>query len=622
MTKKQKKVRTRIFLAAGLIALAVTFEFLIELEYSELASKVIFLLAYVIIGYDVILTAFKNMLNRNFFDEMFLMAVATFGAIAIGEYPEAAGVMLFYQVGELFQSIAVGKSRESIQSLMDIMPDYAVVLRGGKEEKVDPSEVEIGEIMIVRPGEKIALDGSIIEGSTSVNAASLTGESLPQDKEEGDFVLSSMINLTSLIKVKTTAVYEDSAAAKILDLVENSYQKKAKLENFITRFARYYTPLVVFSAILLVLIPSLLNPSEFQIWLNRGLIFLMVSCPCALVVSVPMSFFGGIGSASRRGILIKGASYMEQLARVNAVVFDKTGTLTSGDFVVDVIHNKNVTADKLLEIAALSEAYSNHPLGKSIVKAYGKELNTSRLGESTDIAGKGVKALIDGRTYYVGNEKLMLDLGITCEPCSFHAAMIYVAGEEGYLGHIHISDEVKSRAKDVMRELKALGVKKTIMLTGDVEKAALRVKEELGMDELFSGLMPDGKVRELERLIGEGYHTAYIGDGINDAPVLSRADVGIAMGKLGSDVAIESADIVLMDDRLELLGEAISISKKTLRIVKQNIIFSLAVKLGILVLTAFGLTNMWIAVFGDVGVMVLAILNSLRLMLTPSPSSH
>lgn len=615
MTKKQKKVRSRIFIAAGLMTLALCFEFLIEMRYSEFMAEGLFLLAYAVIGYDVVITAFKNMRNRNFFDEMFLMTVATFGAIAIGEYPEAAGVMLFYQVGELFQSIAVGKSRQSIQSLMDIMPDSAVVLREGKEIEVDPSEVEIGEVIIVRPGEKIALDGIIIEGSTNVNAASLTGESLPQDRAEGDVVLSSMINLSSLIKVRTTAAYEDSAAAKILDLVENSYQKKARLENFITRFARYYTPLVVFSAILLVLIPSLLNPSEFQDWLNRGLIFLMVSCPCALVISVPMSFFGGIGSASRRGILIKGASYMEQLARVNAVVFDKTGTLTSGDFLVDVIHNKNVTEEKLLEIAALSEAYSNHPLGKSIVRAYARELDTSRLGESTDIAGKGVRAVIDGRTYYVGNEKLMADLGISCEPCDFHAAMIYVAGEEGYLGHIHISDEVKSRAKGLVRELKALGVKKTLMLTGDVEDAALKVKEELGIDELKSGLLPGDKVSELEGLIEAGYHTAYVGDGINDAPVLSRADVGIAMGKLGSDVAIESADIVLMDDRLELLGEAISLSKRTLKIVKQNIVFSLAVKLGILILTALGLTNMWIAVFGDVGVMVLAILNSLRLMM-------
>lgn len=616
MTKKQRRVRKRIFISAGLLALALCFEFFWKFQYAELLAELLFLLAYAVIGYDVILTAFKNMLNRNFFDEMFLMTVATFGAIAIGEYPEAAGVMLFYQVGELFQSIAVGKSRKSIQSLMDIMPAYAVVLREGREEKLDPSEVEIGEIMIVRPGEKIALDGTIIEGRSSVNAASLTGESLPQDKEEGDVVLSSMINLTSLIKVRTTAAYEDSAAAKILDLVENSYQKKAKLENFITRFARYYTPLVVFSAILLVLIPSLLNPSEFQDWLNRALIFLMVSCPCALVVSVPMSFFGGIGSASRKGILIKGASYMEQLAGVSAIVFDKTGTLTSGDFVVDVIHNKNVAEEKLLEIAALSEAYSNHPLGKSIVKAYGRPLNTTRLGESTDIAGKGVKALIDGITYYVGNEKLMSDLGIVCEPCDFRAAMVYVASEEGYLGHIHISDEVKSRAKDVIKELKHLGVKKTVMLTGDVEEAATKVKEHLGMDEIYSNLMPGDKVRELEKLIEEGYHTAYVGDGINDAPVLSRADVGIAMGKLGSDVAIESADIVLMDDRLELLVEAITISKHTLSIVKQNIVFSLAVKLGILALTALGLTNMWIAVFGDVGVMVLAILNSLRLMMT------
>lgn len=614
MTKKQKRVRSRIFLASGILLLALCFEFFLKFEYSELIAELLFLAAYVAVGYDVVITAFKNMLNRNFFDEMFLMTVATFGAIAIGEYPEAAGVMLFYQVGEFFQSIAVGKSRQSIQSLMEIMPDSAVVLRSGLEEEVDPSEVEIGEVIIVRPGEKIPLDGIILEGRTSVNAASLTGESLPQDKEEGSVVLSSMINLTSLIKVKTTAVYEDSAAAKILELVENSYQKKAKLENFITRFARYYTPLVVFSAILLVLIPTLLNPSEFQIWLNRGLIFLMVSCPCALVVSVPMSFFGGIGSASRKGILIKGASYMEQLARVNAVVFDKTGTLTSGDFIVDVIHNKNVTEEKLLEIAALSEAYSNHPLGKSIVRAYARELDTSRLGESTDIAGKGVRAVIDGRTYYVGNEKLMLDLGIRCEPCDFHAAMIYVAGEEGYLGHIHISDEVKTKAKSLISELKSLGVKKTLMLTGDVKDAAIRVKDELGIDEIASNLMPDDKVRELEKLIEADYHTAYVGDGINDAPVLSRADVGIAMGRLGSDVAIESADIVLMDDRLELLGEAIRISKQTIRIVKENIIFSLAIKLGILILTAFGLTNMWIAVFGDVGVMVLAILNALRLL--------
>lgn len=614
MNKKQKRVRNRIFLAAFIMFAAIIFEHFIDMQYAHLISKLMFLASYIIIGYDVVLTAFKNMMNRNFFDEMFLMTVATFGAIGIGEYPEAAGVMLFYQVGELFQSIAVGKSRKSIQSLMEIMPDFAVVIRDGVERTVDPSEVEIGEVIVVRAGEKIALDGVIIEGSTSVNAASLTGESLPQEKEEGAIVLSSMINLTSVIKVKTTAVYEDSAAAKILDLVENSYQKKAKLENFITRFARYYTPLVVFSAILLVLIPGIINPHEFHVWLNRGLIFLMVSCPCALVVSVPMSFFGGIGSASRKGILIKGASYMEQLSRVNAVVFDKTGTLTSGDFVVEVIHNKNVSKAELLEIAALSEAYSNHPLGKSIVKEYGDKLDVTRLTESTDIAGKGVKSVIDGKTYYVGSEKFMMDLGFKCEPCDYHAAMIYVAGEDGYLGHIHISDEVKSRAGELISELKSLGIKKTLILTGDVEDAALRVKENLGIDELRSGLMPSDKVNELERLIDSGYHTAYVGDGINDAPVLSRADVGIAMGRLGSDVAIESADIVLMDDRLELLASAIRISKRTIGIVKQNIVFSLAIKLGILILTALGLTNMWIAVFGDVGVMVLAILNSLRLM--------
>ena len=559
--------------------------------------------------------AIRNIAHGQVFDEKFLMAIATLGAFAVGEYPEAAAVMLFYQIGEWFQSVAVGRSRRSIAALMDIRPDMARVLRDGEEVELDPEEVEVGETLVVRPGEKIPLDGVILEGSGSVNTAALTGESLPVDVAEGDTVISGSISLTGLLKIRASGVYAESTVARILELVENSSEKKARVENFITRFARWYTPLVVVSALLLAVLPPLLGGGAWSGWIKRALIFLVVSCPCALVVSVPLSFFGGIGGASRDGILVKGANYLEMLERVDTVVFDKTGTLTQGRFAVDAIHPKTVSAEELLDIAAAAESYSSHPVAESVVRAHEGDIDRSRIGAVEELAGMGVKAVVDGRTFYVGNGRLMEQVGADWHECHLPGTVIHIAEGAAYMGHIVINDQPKPDAAAAIRRLKELGVKRTVMLTGDSEKVAAAVGKELGVDEMHAGLLPAQKVEQVEALLAKGCRVAFVGDGINDAPVLSRADVGIAMGALGSDAAIESADIVLMDDKPSRLPLALRIARRTMRIVRENIIFSLVVKFGILILSALGLTNMWWAVFGDVGVLILATLNAMRCML-------
>ena len=608
MSRKQKTVLARIIISAVLCVIAGLLP--IEGVWKLLAFSV----PYLVIGYDVLWGAVRNIIHGQVFDEQFLMAIATLGAFAIEDYPEAAAVMLFYQVGELFQSIAVGKSRKSISALMDICPEYAVVLRDGEEVTVPPEEVGIGEVLIIKPGEKIPLDGEITEGSTTVNTAALTGESLPVDKTVGDRVISGTINLSGVIKVKAQSLYEESTVSKILELVENSAEKKARAENFITRFARYYTPCVVIGAVLLAVIPPLFFSQEWSMWINRALIFLVVSCPCALVVSVPLSFFGGIGGASREGILIKGANYLETLSKVDTVVFDKTGTLTKGTFAVNAIHPQNMTEAQLLDIAAAAESYSTHPVGESIVAAHKGHIDKTRIGEVEELAGMGLRAVIDGKTFFVGNGALMDKVGAGWHDCHLAGTVIHIAESSEYLGHIVINDEIKPDSKVAVAGLKELGIKNTVMLTGDTERVAKSVGEEVGVDSVCAKLLPAQKVEKVEELLSQGCKTAFVGDGINDAPVLTRADVGIAMGALGSDAAIESADIVLMDDKPSKLPSAIRISRKTMRIVRQNIVFALAVKAIILVLGAFGIANMWTAVFGDVGVMVIAILNAMRAM--------
>ena len=608
MSRKQKTVLARIIISAVLCVVAGL------LPIDGVWKLLAFSVPYLVIGYDVLWGAVRNIIHGQGFDEQFLMAIATLGAFAIEDYPEAAAVMLFYQVGELFQSIAVGKSRKSISALMDICPEYAVVLRDGEEVTVPPEEVGIGEVLIIKPGEKIPLDGEITEGSTTVNTAALTGESLPVDKTVGDRVISGTINLSGVIKVKAQSLYEESTVSKILELVENSAEKKAKAENFITRFARYYTPCVVIGAVLLAVIPPLFFSQEWSMWINRALIFLVVSCPCALVVSVPLSFFGGIGGASREGILIKGANYLETLSKVDTVVFDKTGTLTKGTFAVNAIHPQNMTEAQLLDIAAAAESYSTHPVGESIVAAHKGHIDKTRIGEVEELAGMGLRAVIDGKTFFVGNGALMDKVGAGWHDCHLAGTVIHIAESSEYLGHIVINDEIKPDSKAAVAELKELGIKNTVMLTGDTERVAKSVGEEVGIDSVCAKLLPAQKVEKVEELLSQGCKTAFVGDGINDAPVLTRADVGIAMGALGSDAAIESADIVLMDDKPSKLPSAIRISRKTMRIVRQNIVFALAVKAIILALGAFGIANMWTAVFGDVGVMVIAILNAMRAM--------
>ena len=608
MSRKQKTVLARIIISAVLCVVAGL------LPIDGVWKLLAFSVPYLVIGYDVLWGAVRNIIHGQVFDEQFLMAIATLGAFAIEDYPEAAAVMIFYQVGELFQSIAVGKSRKSISALMDICPEYAVVLRDGEEVTVPPEEVGIGEVLIIKPGEKIPLDGEITEGSTTVNTAALTGESLPVDKTVGDRVISGTINLSGVIKVKAQSLYEESTVSKILELVENSAEKKARAENFITRFARYYTPCVVIGAVLLAVIPPLFFSQEWSTWINRALIFLVVSCPCALVVSVPLSFFGGIGGASREGILIKGANYLETLSKVDTVVFDKTGTLTKGTFAVNAIHPQNMTEAQLLDIAAAAESYSTHPVGESIVAAHKGHIDKTRIGEVEELAGMGLRAVIDGKTFFVGNGALMDKVGAGWHDCHLAGTVIHIAESSEYLGHIVINDEIKPDSKVAVAGLKELGIKNTVMLTGDTERVAKSVGEEVGIDSVCAKLLPAQKVEKVEELLSQGCKTAFVGDGINDAPVLTRADVGIAMGALGSDAAIESADIVLMDDKPSKLPSAIRISRKTMRIVRQNIVFALAVKAIILALGAFGIANMWTAVFGDVGVMVIAILNAMRAM--------
>ena len=609
MTRRQKKTLYRI-LAAALLTLVAAL-----LPAEGLWKALAFVVPYLVIGCDVLWSALRNIAHGQVFDEKFLMAIATLGAFAIGEYPEAAAVMLFYQIGEFFQSVAVGRSRKSIAALMDIRPDYANVLRHGEEQQVDPEEVAVGETILVKPGEKIPLDGIVLEGSSSVNTAALTGESLPVDKTVGEQVVSGSINLTGLLKIRTESAYAESTVARILELVENSAEKKSRIENFITRFARWYTPLVVVSALLLALIPPLFFHGVWSDWIRRALIFLVVSCPCALVVSVPLSFFGGLGGASRDGILIKGANYMEMLDKVDTMVFDKTGTLTQGRFAVDAIHPAEISEEELLDIAAAAESYSSHPVAESVVKAHEGDIDRSRIGEVKELAGMGIQAQVDGRSFYVGNGKLMDQVGAAWHECHLPGTVIHIAEDSRYMGHIVISDQLKPDAAEAIRKLKARGVTETVMLTGDTEKVAKAVAEQLGVDRVYAGLLPAQKVEQVEKLLAEGRRVAFVGDGINDAPVLSRADVGIAMGAMGSDAAIESADIVLMDDKPSRLPLAKKIARRTMRIVHENIVFALAVKFGILFLSAAGLTNMWWAVFGDVGVLILAILNAMRCLL-------
>ena len=621
LTRKQKKMLIRIIISAALLAVFLPLEHLVEMPWW--VEFILFVIPYVIAGYDVLKSAAVNIIHGRIFDEKFLMMIATVGAFATGEYPEASAVMLFYQVGELFQSIAVGRSRKSIAKLMNIRPDYAVVIRDGKEEKVSPDEVSVGEIIIIRPGEKIPLDGVIIEGTSSINTAALTGESAPVDAGTSDTVISGTLNLTGVIKVKTTSSFGQSTVSKILELVENASDKKAKVENFITKFARWYTPAVVIAAVLLGVIPPLFigigSWEVWKAWLIRACVFLVVSCPCALVVSVPLSFFGGIGAASKRGILIKGAGYMEVLSKTDTVVFDKTGTLTKGVFSVEDVHPNLIGKPELLDIAAACESFSSHPVAQSIVRAHEGHIDRSRISNVEELAGKGVKAVVDGQTYYVGNGQLMELCGAKWHECHLTGTIIHIARETEpgteYLGHIVINDEIKEDSASAVKELKSLGVKELIMLTGDKAKVAQNVAEKIGLTGHHAELLPADKVSKVEELLAKGGgKLAFVGDGINDAPVLMRADVGIAMGAMGSDAAIESADVVLMDDKPSKIAESIRIARKTMRIVWENIVFALAVKVIILVLGAMGIANMWLAVFGDVGVLVIAILNAVRCM--------
>ena len=624
MTKKQKKVLIRIIIAAILIAaLKLLFHFVTVNKYIELVA---FLVPYFVIGYDILKKAIHGIFNGEVFDENFLMAIATVGAIALGEYVEGTAVMLFYQIGELFQSYAVGKSRKNITSLMDIRPDYANIEEDGKIEQVDPDDVEIGTIIIVKPGEKIPIDGVIVEGSSTLNTSALTGESVPRGAKEGDEVISGCVNLTGLLKIKTNKEFGDSTVSKILDLVENSSMKKSRSENFITRFAKIYTPAVCIGALVLAVLPPLVNlimgnPAEWSKWLIRALTTLVISCPCALVISIPLSFFGGIGGASSRGILIKGSNYLEILSKTKYIVCDKTGTLTKGVFeVTDVKTANSYKKDELLKLAAYAESYSTHPISKSIRNAYGNDIDTGIVSDIEEISGHGISADVEGRKVLAGNIKLMKQFNIdvsstAAEVDSAIGTLVYVAVDGTYAGCIIISDVVKPTSAQAVRSLKKAGVSKVVMLTGDAKKVADAVGGELGIDVVKSELLPADKVEEVEKLLGskdKNEVLAFVGDGINDAPVLSRADIGIAMGALGSDAAIEAADIVLMDDDPAKIATAMNISRKTLRIVHQNIVFALAVKFVCLFLGAIGIANMWIAIFADVGVMVLAVLNATR----------
>lgn len=619
MTKKQKKVLYRIIISLVLLIAVSIIDTLVELPM--IAQVILYLIPYFIIGYDILRKAGKGILNRQVFDENFLMAVATVGAILLGDFREGSAVMLFYQIGELFQSFAVGKSRKNITALMDIRPDYANIIVDGKLEQVDPDDVEIGTEIVVNPGEKVPIDGVITEGNTTLNTSALTGESVPRNAKCGEEVISGCINLTGTITLKTTKEFGDSTVSKILDLVENSSMKKSRSENFITKFAKYYTPAVCYSALALAILPPLISllmgiSPAWQQWIVRALTFLVISCPCALVISIPLSFFGGIGCASTNGILVKGSNYLEALADTKYIVFDKTGTLTKGVFEVSGIYPEQGTSkEQLIEYAAYAESGSSHPISVSLKKAYGKEMSLERVYDIEEIAGHGVKAVVDGKTVYAGNLRLMNKMGISVSREYDERTMVYVAVDNNYAGCITISDVIKETSKDAISGLKKHGIKQTVMLTGDAKKTAEKVAKEIGMDKVCSELLPADKVNEVEKLLAQKNakeKLAFVGDGINDAPVLSRADIGIAMGALGSDAAIEAADIVLMDDDPAKISLAMKISLKTLKIVKENIVFALAIKAICLILGALGIAGMWLAIFADVGVMVLAVLNATR----------
>ena len=621
MSKKQKKMLTRIMAAAfGVILLNFV-------PVTGILRFTLYLAVYLVIGYDILKKAGRGILNRRMFDENFLMAVATIGAFALavysksGDYNEAIAVMLFYQIGELFQSYAVGKSRRNISALMDIRPDYANVECDGKLEKRDPDEVGIGSIIVVQPGEKVPLDGIVVEGSSSLNTSALTGESLPRDVRQGEEVISGCINMTGVLKVRTTKQFEESTVSKILELVENSGSRKSKSEHFISKFAKVYTPAVCYGALALALLPPVIEmvflgqAAQWGVWIYRALTFLVISCPCALVISIPLSFFAGIGGASKAGVLIKGSNYMETLSQTKYVMFDKTGTLTKGAFEVSAVHHNELEEEKLLEYAALAECALSHPISKSLQKAYGKEIDRNRVSDIREISGHGITAVVDGHEVAAGNDKLMKKLGLKYHECHTAGTIIHMAIDKKYAGHIVISDVVKEHSKEAVAELKKAGIKKTVMLTGDSRKAAEQTAKTLGIDQVYSELLPGDKVQKVEELLleKEGKEKlVFVGDGINDAPVLTRADIGIAMGAMGSDAAIEAADVVLMDDDPLKISKAIKISQKCLRIVYQNIIFALAIKFACLGLGALGIANMWFAIFADVGVMIIAVLNAVR----------
>lgn len=621
MNKKQKKMLTRIIIAAVMVI------GLNMISLPEIPRFLLYLAAYLVIGYDILRKAGRGILNGRVFDENFLMAIATVGAFALavytgsGDYNEAVTVMLFYQIGELFQSYAVGKSRRNISALMDIRPDYANVERDGKLEQVDPDEVEIGSVIVVQPGEKVPLDGIVLEGTSSLNTSALTGESLPRDVKQGDEIISGCINMTGVLKIRTTKEFGESTVSKILELVENSSSRKSKSEDFISKFARIYTPAVCYGALALAILPPVVqmlffgNAPTWGTWIYRALTFLVISCPCALVISIPLSFFAGIGGASKEGVLIKGSNYMETMSKTKYVVFDKTGTLTQGVFEVEAVHHNEMDEKELLEYAALAECASSHPISKSIQKAYGKEIDRNRVKDIREISGHGILAKVDGREVAAGNVKLMKKLGVEYKECHSVGTIIHMAVDGKYEGHIVIADIIKPKAKEAIARLKKAGVQKTIMLTGDAKAVAEQVAQSLGIDEVYSELLPGDKVTKVEEILAkkaEQEKLAFVGDGINDAPVLTRADIGIAMGAMGSDAAIEAADVVLMDDDPMKISKAIKISRKCLGIVYQNIIFALVIKFGCLALGAVGIANMWFAIFADVGVMVLAVLNAIR----------
>lgn len=615
MTKRQKKSLTRIIIAAVLMII------LKFLPVEGWLKFILYMVPYLVVGYDILRKAIKGILNKQVFDENFLMAVATIGAIALGNYKEGVSVMLFYQIGELFQSYAVGKSRRNISDLMDIRPDYANIETDGELEQVDPDEVEVGTVIVVQPGEKVPIDGVIEEGTSTLNTSALTGESVPREAKTGDEVISGCINLTGLLKIRTTKEFGESTVSKILELVENSSSRKSKSENFISKFARYYTPAVCYGALALAILPPLVRmlvmglAPEWGDWIYRALTFLVISCPCALVISIPLSFFAGIGGASHEGVLVKGSNYLETMAQTKYVVFDKTGTMTQGVFEVSGVHHNTMPEEELLEYAALAECSSSHPISKSLQKAYGKQINRDRVTDIEELSGKGVTAKVDGVKVAAGNAKLMKYLGIEYSECDEIGTIVHVAVDGAYAGHILISDKLKPHAKEAIRDLKKAGIIKTVMLTGDMKRVADKVAAELGIEEVYSELLPADKVAKVESLLNqksEKEKLAFVGDGINDAPVLSRADIGIAMGALGSDAAIEAADVVLMDDDPKKIAKAIKISRKCMRIVYENIYFALGIKAICLILGALGIANMWMAIFADVGVMVIAVLNAIR----------